>query len=175
MNVDSSKVHRLFYPQVPLVLAASLRGRTSAMPVVSYASLSDSPPLVGVACSPFAFTYKLCAKSGAFTLSVLDRSSLRAVEELAKVSGAKVKDKLAAVGLSHSPGSRVSSPVLGKSVATIECTVVSKRKVGDHVLLIGRVESCIANDDFADFWTFRKYKPILYAGWRDGMTIFRAP
>lgn len=172
MKVDFSRLHRLFYPQVPLVLCAQFGSRVSAMPVVAYASISDSPPLLGAACSPFAFTFKLSVKACAFSFCLLDRRHLRAIERLASVSGAKVEDKLAEVGLRHSRGSKVGAPMITDSVATIECSLFSKRKMGDHVLLVGKVEACNASEDFSDFWAFRMYKPILYTGWRDGMTIY---
>ena len=142
------------------------------MPVVAYASVSDSPPLVAVACSPYAFTYKLCVKARAFSLCLLDSRELGAMEKLASVSGAKVRDKLSEVGLHHSGGTKVDAPVLGAAAATIECALSTKRKFGDHVLLIGRVEACYASDDFSDFWSYRDYRPILYTGWRNGMTTY---
>jgi flavin reductase (DIM6/NTAB) family NADH-FMN oxidoreductase RutF len=172
MKVDPSRLHRLFYPQVPLVLCARLGSRVSAMPVVAYVPISDSPPLLGVACGPQAFTFKLSVKAHAFSLSVLDRRSLKAMERLATVSGAKVEDKLAQVGLRYRPGSKTGAPIIADSVATIECSLFTKHKLGDHVLLVGRVESSYASEDFSDFWDFGKYKPILYTGWRDGMTTY---
>ena len=173
MKVEFSRLHRLFYPQVPLVLAAEQGGRVSAMPVVAYVVLSDSPPLIGVSCNSFAFTYKLSVKARAFTLSLLDSKDLGAMERLATVSGAKVTDKLAEVGLKHTRGSKVEAPVIAGSVATMECSLHSKRRMGDHILLVGRVEACYASDDFSDFWKFEKYRPILYTGWKEGMTVYR--
>ena len=172
MNVELSNVHRLFYPQVPLVLSAEFRGRVSAMPVVSYASISDTPPLVGVACNLYAFTYKLSARARAFSLSVLDTRKLDAMGRLASVSGAKVQDKLAEVGLAHRRGTSVGAPVLADAVATIECSLFSRRRLGDHVLMVGRVEACYASDAFSGFWSFKKYRPILYAGWKEGMSTY---
>ena len=173
MKVDFTRLHRLFYPQVPLVLAASYGPRVSAMPVVAYASISDSPPLVGVACNPQAFTYKLCVKARAFSLSLLDAKRLRTMESLATVSGAKVQDKLREVGLTHSKGRKAAVPVIRGSAATIECTLESTRKLGDHCLLVGKAEACYASADFSDFWAYRRYHPILYTGWRNGMATYR--
>lgn len=172
MSVDFSKLHRLFYPQVPLVLSAQYGGRVSAMPVVAYVSLSESPPLLGVSCNPFAFTYKLCVQARAFSLCLLDRKHLGAMERLATVSGAKVKDKLTEVGLQYKTGSKVRTPVITDSAASIECRLVSRKKLGDHVLLVGKVEASRASKDFSDFWEFKGYKPILYTGWREGMTTY---
>ena len=175
MKVELSKLHRLFYPQVPLLLSASHGERVSCMPVVAYASISDTPPLVGVACNPHAFTYRLCVKARAFSLSLLDADRLGAMEKLATVSGARVKDKLSEVGLGHTAGTKVDAPVVSGSVATIECSLQSRRRYGDHFLLVGRVEACYASDDFSDFWAYKRYRPILYTGWRDGMSTYAGP
>ena len=172
MKVNPALLHRLFYPQVPAVLSAQLQGRVSAMPVVSYASVSDSPPLVVVGCNPASFTCKLAMRSGAFSLSLLDRSHLSSVERLATTSGTKVGDKLASVGLHHRKGVRLAVPVIEGAEATLECKVDSKLKLGDHVLLVGLVKAARSSGAFSDFWDFHKYRPILYAGWRDKMTTY---
>ncbi len=174
MKVEFSRLHRIFYPQVPLALCAQHGGRVSGMPVVAYASLSDSPPLIGVACNPLAFTYRLCVRARAFSLCLLDSRHLRLMEKLATVSGARTTDKLVEVGFSHSRGASVDAPVITGSAATIECSLFSRKKLGDHFLLVGKVEACYASEDFSDFWAFRKYKPILYTGWRKGMTTYAA-
>lgn len=175
MKVEPSLIHRLFYPQVPLVLAAQFRGRVSAMPVVSYISTSDSPPLIGVACKPEGFTCKLALKSRSFSLSLLDGAHAAEMSKLATVSGAKVKDKLSEVGLSHSTGTAAKVPVLKDAVATIECRLSSSPKSGDHVILVGRVVSAYASEAFSDSWDYGKYKPMLYTGWKDGLTFYGSP
>jgi flavin reductase (DIM6/NTAB) family NADH-FMN oxidoreductase RutF len=175
LEVDFKLIHRLFYPQVPAVLSTSHRGRTSAMPVVSYASISDSPPLVAIACNPDAFTCKLALKSRAFSLSMVPNSELKGVERLAKVRGSSVKDKLLAVGLPHHKGAKLPVPILEKAEATLECKLQRIVKTGDHLLLIGRVVAAYATASFSDFWDFSRYSPILYTGWKDGMTTYPEP
>jgi flavin reductase (DIM6/NTAB) family NADH-FMN oxidoreductase RutF len=172
LKVDPSLVHRLFYPQVPLVLSAQLRGRVSAMPVVSYASVSDAPPMVAVACYPGGFTCKLVQRAGSFSLSVLDSSHSESIARLATVSGSTVKDKLADASLRHSRGRKLSVPVLEAALATLECRLKSKTKLGDHLLLMGLVEAAYASSAFTDFWDYSKYRPLLYTGWRDGLTAY---
>ena len=172
LKVDPKLIHRLFYPQVPAVLSAEFKGKVSAMPVVSYASVSDSPPLVAVACNPNGFTCKLAVKAKAFSLSMLDRAHLGAVETLATTSGAKVKDKLKAAGLDHDSGDRLPVPVIKGAEATLECSLKSKVRLGDHLLLVGRVEAAYSKGAFSEFWDFRRYRPILYTGWKDRMTTY---
>ncbi len=172
LKVDHSLVHRLFYPQVPLLMAAQSRGRVSAMPVVSYACISDTPPLVAVACKPAGFTCKLALKAGSYSLSVLGNASADAISALSTKSGANTKDKLADSGLKHNLGTMLKVPVLEAAVATLECRLKSKKKFGDHVLLVGMVEAAYATDAFSDFWDFTKYRPLLYTGWRDGLSTY---
>ncbi|MDG6902174.1 MAG: flavin reductase family protein [Nitrososphaerota archaeon] len=172
MKVAPSLIHRLFYPQVPLVLAAMSGGRVSAMPVVSYFSASEHPPTVGVACASGGFTCGLSVKAGSFSLSVLDASLADKVSKLARTSGKNVKDKLTEVGLAHTRGRTVAAPVLNDAVATLECSLVSSAKAGDHTVLMGKVEAAYASPAFKDSWNYAKYTPILYTGWKDGLTLY---
>ncbi|MDG6952988.1 MAG: flavin reductase family protein [Nitrososphaerota archaeon] len=168
MKVDPSLVHRLFYPQVPLVTSAKAGGRASAMPVVSYLSVSEKPPIVAVACSPQGFTCRLARRSRCFSLSVLDREDASALSKLATTSGAAVKDKLAQAGLAHSDGMKLKVPVLGAAVATLECRLLSTSRLGDHLLLVASVEAAYTTGGFSGFWDYHRYRPILYAGWQEG-------
>jgi flavin reductase (DIM6/NTAB) family NADH-FMN oxidoreductase RutF len=142
------------------------------MPVVSYASVSDSPPLVAVACNPDAFTCKLALRARAFSLSLVDDSELKPVERLAQVRGSTVKDKLLTVGLRHHRGAKLPVPVLDRAEAILECRLQRSIKTGDHILLVGRVAAAHANASFTDFWDFSRYSPILYTGWKGGMTTY---
>jgi flavin reductase (DIM6/NTAB) family NADH-FMN oxidoreductase RutF len=175
MAVNPKLIHRLFYPQVPAVLSASYRSRVTAMPVVAYASISDTPPLVAVACSPRAFTTRLALKARSFSLSLVGSWRLRSVEKLAEVSGAAVKDKLDKVGFAHRKGTRLPVPLIEGAEATLECRLQHHIKTGDHVLLIGRVVAAHSTGAFTDFWDFGRYTPILYTGWKGGMTTYQNP
>ena len=172
MNVDPSRIHRLFYPQVPAVLSARFRGRVSAMPVVSYASVSISPPLIGVACQPAASTLKLALASKAFSLCLLDRRRIHAMERLATKSGRDVTDKLTDAGLGYVTGVKLDTPVIERAEATLECQLHSRIRLGDHVMLVGLVKACYASDKFRDFWDFKRYRAVLYTGWREGMSTY---
>jgi len=170
MKVDPSLIHRLFYPQVPAVLSAMAKDRVSAMPVVSYTSVSDKPPMVAVSSAPNHYTCKLVVEAGTFSLCVLDRDQAGAIARLASVSGAKVKDKLSDAGLKYSKGERLRVPVIEGAAAALECSLSAKRRFGDHLLLVGEVKAARASAAFDGFWGFSKYRPLLYTGWREGLT-----
>ena len=166
MDVPPSMIHRLFYPQVPLVMAAKAGLRVSAMPVVSYLSVSEDPPMVAVACAPRGFTCRLARRARCFSLSVVGRENASVLSKLATASGVRVKDKLAEAGLRHSEGKRLGVPVLEAALATLECRLLAARRIGDHQLLVARVEAARATDAFSGFWDYRRYSPVLYAGWQ---------
>lgn len=173
-KVDPSKIHRFFYPGVPAVLCASHRGRVSAMPVISCAALSEVPSLVGVSCNPQAFTYLLVSRSRLFSLCFLDRSRTWVIEFLATHSGRDSQNKLTDAGLAHRKGRMLDVPVIQDAAAFLECTLWAEKKFGDHVLIVGKVEAARASEDFKDYWRFKTYHPILYAGWRGRLTTFGA-
>jgi flavin reductase (DIM6/NTAB) family NADH-FMN oxidoreductase RutF len=125
-----------------------------------------------VACDPAAFTVKLVLASKAFSLSLLDRREVPAMERLAATSGRDVTDKLRDAGLAHTMGAKLRVPVIRGAEATLECQLHSKRRLGDHVLLVGLVKACYASGRFGDFWDFKAYRPVLYTGWRGGMTTY---
>ena len=170
MKVDPSLIHRLFYPQVPAVLSAMVGKRVSAMPVVSYTSVSDTPPMVAVSSVPSHYTCKLVLEAGCFSLCILDRDNAGAIARLGSVSGSRVEDKLTDAGLKHSRGEKLKVPVILGSAATLECSLTTKRRFGDHLLLVGEVKSARATDAFDGFWDFSRYRPLLYTGWREGLT-----
>ena len=167
--VDKGKAYRLFYPAVPAVLSAS-HGRTvSAMPVVSLISLSETPPLVGVSSSPSHFTHRVVLASRKFSLCWLDRKDVRGVGVLASNSGKEGEDKLKSAGLKHRRGRKLDVPVLASAVATLECSLTKSVRFGDHDLLVGEVQAAYAVEDFQQYWSFERYRPIFYTGWRGGL------
>jgi len=142
------------------------------MPVVSYASVSASPPLLVVACDPASFTLGLALKSRAFSLCLLDRRRIMAMQRLASSSGRNIANKLKRSGLSQKAGAVLDVPVVKGAEATLECHLQSKTRIGDHVLLVGLVKACYSTDKFSEFWDFKRYTPVLYTGWREGMTTY---
>lgn len=166
-SVDPSKAYRLFYPAVPAILACSDRSLVYAMPVVSVMSLSNIPPLVGVASSPQHSTHQAIVSVGRFSLCWVDASMVRALEVLGTTPHAGA-DKLRAAGLEHKRGKCLDVPIVEGAVAAVECTLHTRQALGDHELLAGKVQDARAAEDFQDYWKFQSYKPVLYAGIQGG-------
>ena len=143
-DVVGSKVYRLFYPSVPVIVAARFDGRIFAMPVVSILSVSNTPPRIGFSSSPSHRTYEAVVGSKAFSAVWLDNKFVKSVEILGTSSGASATDKLSSAGLSHHGGRFLDVPVLDNASAVLECSVIEVRTLGDHDLVIGEVRGSYA-------------------------------
>ncbi len=170
--IDPKIVHRLFYPSVPVVLCASYGERRSAMPVVSYASLSEEPALVGLSCFRGSSTLKTALRARCFALCILDRKYSSSVEFLGTHTGKRMKDKISASGLTPVKAKKIACYVIKESSAVVECLYMRKIKTGDHFLLVGKVAEVYASEDFDDYWRFKSYKPILYTGMKGGFSLY---
>lgn len=166
-RVDPEKAYRVLYPSVPAVVCGSIGPQVYAMPVVSIMSLSNQPPLIGVASSPSHSTHQAIRKAKAFSACWVDASMVGAVEFLGS-TGHESQDKLGAAGLKHHQGEALDVPVVEEAMAVMECSLTSTQAVGDHELLVGRIEAVRAVEDFQEYWRFEGYRPLLYAGVQQG-------
>ena len=53
-------------------------------------------------------------------------------------------------------------------MASLECTLYARQTLGDHELLVGKVQDARASEDFQEYWKFQTYHPVLYAGVQEG-------
>jgi flavin reductase (DIM6/NTAB) family NADH-FMN oxidoreductase RutF len=163
-KVAASKAYRLFYPAIPVVVAASYRGKTSAMPAVSIISLSNKPALIGISSSPSHATYGTIVKAKSMSVSWLDRRYAQTVEALGTKSGTEIPDKLGAAGLHHELKGSPEVPVIREASAYLACALAGVQRFGDHHLIVAEVKEARASEDFSDYWAFKVYHPILYSG-----------
>jgi len=173
--VDPSKVYRLLYPAVPAIISCNDRGLVYAMPVVSVISLSNSPPLIGVSSSPTHSTHQAIVAAGCFSLSWVGASLIRSLEVLGTTPHSAA-DKLQSAGLRHTHGKTVDVPIIEGAVASVECSLYERRSLGDHELLVGKVQDARASEDFQEYWRFQTYSPVLYSGMKEGsFRTYRPP
>jgi flavin reductase (DIM6/NTAB) family NADH-FMN oxidoreductase RutF len=171
-KLELEKVHRLFYPQVPVLVTVEYQGRIGGMPAIWCMPLSFKPPKVAVSIAPEHETYGMINGTKSFGLNWLDYSHAKQLAELGETSGKEHRDKLSAVGLTTVRGRATSQPLVREALATLECRVEESIRVGTHQLLICDVVDAEAGEEFGDYWDFSKYHPLLYAGTKNGDTRF---
>jgi len=162
-DVDASKTHRLFYPQVPIIVTAGFQGRVGAMPAIWCMPLSFKPPLVGVAIAPEHETYKIILSSDAFGINWVDFAYAKQVGELGETSAKEFREKLSGVGFTAVQG-KTGQPLIYEAEAILEYRLYGRNRFGTHELMVGEVLEASASEKFGEYWDFSKYDPLLYSG-----------
>ncbi len=163
-EVPHERVHRLFYPVIPVIITAEHGGTIGAMMASSCIPISLNPSMVGVAIMTTHTTHRLVKESGQFAVCWLSYDKLDKAVYVGETSGVGVQDKLKAAGLSHKPGRKLPVPIPDEAVAWLECKVAWSRVSGDHELFAADVVAAYAQEDFGEYWRFENYTPIFYVG-----------
>jgi len=163
-KVEPEKIHRLFYPQVPVVITVEFVGRIGGMPAIWHTPLSFKPPLIGVAVAPEHNTYEMIVGAKAFGLNWLEFTNAKQVGQLGDISGKDYVDKLSAAGLATVKGEITGQPLLTTATAVLECRYSDTLRTGTHALIVGEVVAAKAQDNFNDYWDLAHYNPLLYTG-----------
>ncbi|WP_405784181.1 flavin reductase family protein [Streptomyces sp. NBC_00859] len=101
----------------------------------SFASLSLDPPLVAFMVARTSTTWPRIARAGAFCVNILGADQGGLCRAFA-VSGA---DKFASV--THEPSPATGAPLLDGVPAWIDCRIHAVHTGGDHLIVVGRVET----------------------------------
>ncbi|WP_228023002.1 flavin reductase family protein [Streptomyces acidicola] len=125
----------------------------------SFSSLSLDPPLVAFMVGRTSTTWPRIARAGVFCVNVLAADQGEVCRGFA-VSGA---DKFAGVAYDASP--TTGSPRLAGAAAWIDCTIHAVHTGGDHLIVVGRVETLGAADAGADA---AEVPPLLFHRGRFG-------
>ncbi|CAM5598164.1 monooxygenase [Streptomyces tanashiensis] len=107
----------------------------------SFASLSLDPPLVAFMVARTSTTWPRIAAAGTFCVNVLGAGQGALCRSFA-VSGA---DKFA--GVEWGPAPVTGSPRLAGAPAWIDCAITAVHTGGDHLIVVGRVESLGAEQE----------------------------
>ncbi|MFF3845796.1 flavin reductase family protein [Streptomyces sp. NPDC002328] len=106
----------------------------------SFTSLSLDPPLVAFMVGRTSNTWPRIARAGVFCVNVLSADQAGLCRAFA-VSGA---DKFA--GVHHTPAPTTGSPRLAGALAWIDCTIHAVHTGGDHLIVVGRVNTLQSTD-----------------------------
>ena len=149
-----------FASGVTVVTAVDDRGTFHGMTATAFASLSLIPPLVLVCVDREATMHEVLEGASHFAISILasdqEELSRRFGSGEPQRGGIPEPDRFEGVG--YTRGANSGAPLLSDALAHIECRVHDRHSAGDHMIVIGEVESAIAHDA----------RPLLY--YRGGYT-----
>ena len=108
----------------------------------SFTSVSLDPPLVGFLPQKDSATWEAMSRSGAFCVNILSRHQADLCWKFAKSGNESERFD----DLTWHPGT-TGSPIIGRAVAWIDCTVEDVIEMGDHYFVLGRVVALEADAD----------------------------
>ena len=137
MKVDIKLPTRLLYNH-PVILVTSKYGEKKNVLTVSWHTpVSNLPPQVAISIGKTRYSRKLIEKSGYFVINVPNYEMLEEVNYFGSVSGRDVdKFKERNVKISETKNGNI---IIDDCVAYLECKVIKKLEVSDHIIFVGEV------------------------------------
>lgn len=122
-----------------VAVVTTVDGRQPAgMTVGTFTSISIDPPLVGFFADEGSRTLPKIVEFGAFTVNVLDHQNRSLCGAFSRPSADKFD------GVEWTPSS-TGCPALAAASVSVDCTVDEVIAVGDHYLVVGRVQALERN------------------------------
>lgn len=123
------------YPTgVCVITARAADGTRHAMVVGSFTSISLDPPLVGFFPATSSQSWREMSSIGRFCVNVLAAHQLEDCRRFA----ARGPDKFGDMAHGESPSGQ---PLIDNALAWLDCTLDAVHEIGDHFLVVGRVEA----------------------------------
>lgn len=141
-EIDALELRRVMgsYPTgVTVVTTRDRQGALWGLTANSFTSLSLRPPLVLVCIDVSTRSYAAFAESGSFAVSIL-ADDQRTVSQI--FASARF-DKFDSVSWWEG---RAGNPIVSGAAAWLECAVHRRLHEGDHMILIGRIDSLSRSD-----------------------------
>ena len=148
---DSARYRQVlgYFPTGVTVVTADPAGQPPVgMTIGSFTSVSLDPPLVGFLPQKNSATWPLIEAAGSFCVNILATEQAELCWRFAK----ERPDRFA--GIEWRPAG-TGSPIIERSLAWIDCTIENVVDAGDHVFVIGRVQSLDAATDLDPMLFFR--------------------
>ncbi len=128
------------FPTGVTIITTVLEGKPKGFTANAFASVSAEPPMVLVCVNRQARTHPLISQAGRFCVNVLSLDQQALAERFASKS---VEDPFADVDVRFAT---TGSPVLGGTLAYLDCELAEEHSAGTHTIFLGTVLACGASD-----------------------------
>jgi len=137
--LDPKGYHKVLGPRpAALVTTVDEKGRPDVAVFSFVTPVSFDPPLLAIAVGPNKHSYWNITRKKEFVVNIPTEKML----DKLWIAGGKhdpETSKIEKAGLKTEKSEKVGPPLLSECAASLECYLEEARKVGDHVLVIGRV------------------------------------
>ncbi|MEE8433999.1 MAG: flavin reductase family protein [bacterium] len=132
---------------VCVVTASDGEGRLGGLTASSFTSVSLTPPLVLFCLGQDSTSYGVFERADGFVVHILAAGQ----EHLSNLFSSKSTDKFEQVDYRAGAG---GAPILSGCLAVLECSARQKITAGDHLILVGEVQSA-QSEEAAPLWYYR--------------------
>ena len=123
--------------------------KSNALTIAWTGTVNSIPPKTYISVRPERYSYNIIKQSGEFVINLVGEDLVKECDYLGVRSG-RNEDKLANLGLTVSPATQVSVPMLDKSPVTIECKVCDIVPLGSHDMFLADVVAINVAEEIID-------------------------
>ena len=139
---------------VTVVTGVDGSGQPQGLTIGSFVSVSLDPPLVGFLPTPTSRSWQAIEPGGVFCANILAPEQADLCWRFAK-EPAEGESRFSGVDFAHSG---TGCPILPGVVGWIDCRIDRVTSVGDHLFVVGAVQSLSHADDVSDAMVFFRGK-----------------
>lgn len=166
MKVEVRFPTRLIYNHPVVLVTSRWKDKRNVLTVSWLTPVSNSPPLIAISIGKSRYSRELIEKSGYFVINIPNCELLEEVEFFGSVSGREV-DKFKERNLKVSE-TKIGNIIIDDCIAYIECKVIKKCELSDHIIFVGEVTEAKVENDLFDGKTWNLEHPkcrfIYYFG-----------
>ena len=136
-------------PVVLLSVAGNDKEKPNIITLAWVGTVCSDPPMLSVAIRPTRHSHRLVDAAREFVVNVPRAGQLTEVDLAGVWSGAE-HDKFEELGLTASPASRVTAPLIEECPVNIECVVRHQLALGAHDLYIAEIVAVQYDEELLD-------------------------
>lgn len=138
-----------FFP-TPCVLVVAGDMGLSHISMVAWAGVVNSePPMLGISMRAQTHSYALIKRYGEFTVNIPHQGIVRQIDVCALMAGI-TSDHFVYTKLTKMSSKKVTPPIIGEAIASLECEVHETHSLGSHTLVIGQIVEVHADEQILD-------------------------
>jgi len=166
IEINKQNASRLINCGPVVLVTSSYKDKTNITTCAWSMPLSKAPALLAVALAKKHFSSELIKASSQFIVNIPEFKLLDKVMFCGSVSGRdidKFKEAKLTIGKAHS---LMEAPKIAECVASLECSLVDIKEMGDHYLFAGEIIYAEAEDGLFvnNFWDTNKVELIFHLG-----------
>ncbi len=139
--------HTCLAPLPAVIVTCGDEEENNAITLAWVGTVNAAPPILSIAVRDSRYSLGLIERTKQFTVNLVDRSLLHAMDVCGVTSGRDV-DKFAAAGITRAKGERVGCPYVAESPVSIECKVVERVDFPTHAVFFGEIVGVIADAEY---------------------------